>query len=150
MKILMTLMLGLAMVAFNAFAAVNINTATQDQLETLKGVGPAKARAIIDYRTKNGPFKKLEDLDKVHGIGEGLFKNLKPEITLTGPTTVKPEAKASPKSAKADEKKADKKADAKEVKADKKEADAKKEADVKKDAKTDKTPKKEDKKADKK
>lgn len=140
MKTLMTLLLGLAMVSFNAFAAVNINTATQEQLETLKGVGPAKAKAIIDYRTKNGPFKKIEDLDKVHGIGEGLLKNLKPEITLTGATSVKPEAKTSPKSAKADDKKADKKADAKEVKADKKEADAKK------DAKADKSPKKEDKK----
>jgi competence protein ComEA len=160
MKTLMTLMLGLVMVAFNAFAAVNINTASQEQLETLKGVGPAKARAIIDYRTKNGPFKKIEDLDKVQGIGEGLMKNLKSEITLTGATTVKADTKASPKSAKADDKKADAKADAKadtkadvkagtkEAKAADKKADAKdaKKEDPKKDAKVEKSAKKDEKK----
>ena len=43
-----------------AYAAVNINTATQAELETLQGIGPAKAKAIIDHRKKNGPFKSAE------------------------------------------------------------------------------------------
>ena len=48
-----------------ALAAVNINTATQDELVTLKGVGEKRAQTIIDYRTKNGPFKTVDDLEKV-------------------------------------------------------------------------------------
>lgn len=72
-----------------AFAAVNINTATKDELMTLNGIGESKAQAIIDYRTKNGPFKKLEDIDMVPGIGEGIFKKIKGDISLTGETKVK-------------------------------------------------------------
>src|SRR5689334_20868131 len=48
-----------------AFAVVNVNTATQAELETLDGIGPVKAKAIIDDRTKNGPYKSLDDLDRV-------------------------------------------------------------------------------------
>ncbi len=54
-----------------AIAAVNINSATKEQLEALNGIGPVKAQAIIDYRKKNGPFKSLEDVMKVEGIKEG-------------------------------------------------------------------------------
>ncbi|MCC2682697.1 MAG: Competence protein ComEA helix-hairpin-helix region [Nitrosospira multiformis] len=45
-----------------AFAAVNINTATQAELESLQGIGPAKAKAILDYRKKKGSFKSVDDL----------------------------------------------------------------------------------------
>ncbi len=51
------------------FAAVNINTASQKELMTLNGIGEAKAKAIIEYRTKNR-FKKIEDIMQVKGIGQ--------------------------------------------------------------------------------
>jgi len=93
------LLVGLAMVSFNVFAAVNVNTATQEQLETLNGIGPAKAKTIIEYRNKNGAFKTVEDLDKVPGIGAGVLGKIKGDVTLTGPTTVKAEAKGDAKKA---------------------------------------------------
>ena len=52
-----------------AFSQVNINTANVDQLDGLKGIGPTKAKAIVDYRQKNGPFKSVDDLQNVPGIG---------------------------------------------------------------------------------
>ena len=61
---------------------VNINTATQSELETLTGVGPSMALKIIEYRNKNGKFKKIEDLKNVGGIGEQKFNGLKNEITI--------------------------------------------------------------------
>lgn len=63
-------------------AIVNINTATNTELETLPGVGPALATRIIEYRQKNGPFKKIEDLMSVRGIGEKSFLKLKPLVTV--------------------------------------------------------------------
>ena len=70
MKKLLALFLALVAYVGIAFAAVNINSATKEQLESLDGIGPVKAQAIIDYRKKNGPFKSLEDLKKVDGIGD--------------------------------------------------------------------------------
>ncbi len=69
-----------------AIAAVNINTATKEELDALPGIGPVKAQAIIDYRNANGRFKSLEDLKKVNGIGDATFEKLKPDISLTGAT----------------------------------------------------------------
>lgn len=71
-----------------ALAAVNVNTATKEQLDSLKGIGPTKAQAIIDYRTKNGPFKSIDDLEKVPGIGPATLKEIRGEVSLTGPTSV--------------------------------------------------------------
>ena len=65
-----------------AAAAVNINTATVEELKTLPGIGSAKAQAIADYRKENGSFKSVEDLKKVKGIGEGIFGKLKDEATV--------------------------------------------------------------------
>ena len=65
-----------------ALAAVNINTATVEELKALPGIGPAKAQAIVDYRKENGHFKSVEDLKKVKGIGEGIFGKLKDEATV--------------------------------------------------------------------
>lgn len=61
---------------------VNLNQADQSQLETLPGVGPSKAAAIIEYREKNGPFKVIEDLMLVSGFGEKTFEKLKDKITV--------------------------------------------------------------------
>ena len=68
-----------------ASSQVNLNTATQAQLETLPGVGAATAKRIIEYRDKNGGFKKIEELMNVRGIGEKSFLKLKPLIVVTAP-----------------------------------------------------------------
>jgi len=69
-------------------AVVNINTATATELETLPGVGPATATRILEYRQKNGGFKKIEDIMNVRGIGEKSFLKLKPLITITPPKAI--------------------------------------------------------------
>ncbi len=61
---------------------ININTASVEELDQLPGIGPAMAKAIIDYRTKNGPFKRIEDVNAVKGIGDALFEKLKDQITV--------------------------------------------------------------------
>lgn len=61
---------------------VDINHATQEEIEQLKGIGPAKAAAIIAYREENGPFKKAEDLLNVSGIGEKSLESLKAQIMI--------------------------------------------------------------------
>jgi competence protein ComEA len=62
--------------------AVNLNTATATQIATLPGIGPKAAERIIEYRQKNGGFKKIEELMNVKGIGEKSFLKLKPLITV--------------------------------------------------------------------
>jgi comEA protein len=64
---------------------VNINTATVQELDGLPGIGLKMAQRVVDYRQKNGPFKRLEDLMGVQGIGEKNFLKLKPLITITPP-----------------------------------------------------------------
>src|SRR5215471_15959386 len=96
------LVLLLATLLFSVFAlaAVNINTATKEELDALPGIGPVKAQAIVDYRTKNGPFKTPEDIMKVSGIKEGEFSKLKGLISVSGASTpVAAPAKAETKAA---------------------------------------------------
>lgn len=61
---------------------VNINTASQADLEGLPRIGPKIAREIVDFRTKNGAFKKIEEIMKVQGIGEKVFDQIKDLITV--------------------------------------------------------------------
>ena len=93
-----------------AAAAVNLNTATKDELVALPGIGPAKAQAIVDYRNQHGPFRAVEEVRRVKGIGEKLFLQIKPEIAIGTPSRNalaqaaakadgKPEAKADAKAA---------------------------------------------------
>jgi competence protein ComEA len=65
-----------------ASAPLNINTATAAQLETLPGIGPAVAARIIEYRQKNGNFKKAEELMNVKGIGEKSFLKIKALVSV--------------------------------------------------------------------
>lgn len=76
-----------------AFAAVNINTASQAELESLQGIGPAKAKAIIDYRKKKGSFKSVDDLQNVSGIGPATVQKLRKDITVGGGTAGRKEHK---------------------------------------------------------
>lgn len=68
---------------------VNINTASVAELAGLNGIGDAKAKLIVDYREKNGPFKSVDDLRQVRGIGEKMVAKLRPAIT-TGQTAAVP------------------------------------------------------------
>jgi len=63
-------------------AQININTAGVDQLSTLPGIGEKKALRIIEFRKKNGRFKKTRDIMKVKGIGEKTFKKFAPKIRV--------------------------------------------------------------------
>ena len=61
---------------------ININTATQAELESLPGIGETTARRIIEYREENGPFARIEDIVDVAGIGDGTFERIKDLITV--------------------------------------------------------------------
>ena len=61
---------------------VNLNTASAAAFEALPGIGAKTAALIVEYRQKNGPFKKIEELMNVRGVGEKSFLKLKPQITV--------------------------------------------------------------------
>lgn len=82
MKSFLVLVVALLSCISMAFAAVNLNTASVDELDAVKGIGPSKAKAIVDYRTKNGPFKSVDDLKGVKGFGEKSVAKLRPELTV--------------------------------------------------------------------
>jgi competence protein ComEA len=89
-KLLITLV---TMLAFTgaAHAVVNINTATQAELQTLPGISSARAKAIIEYRTKAGAFRATDDLIKVDDTID--MRDLRKDVTITGPTLIRPVAK---------------------------------------------------------
>lgn len=94
-RILMSIMLFLASISL-AFAAVNLNTATVDELDAVRGIGPSKAKAIVDYRSKNGPFKSVDDLKGVKGFGDKSVDKIRGELTVSdaaATASAKPAAK---------------------------------------------------------
>jgi competence protein ComEA len=79
-----------------AFAAVDVNTADQAALESVKGLGPVKSKAIIDERTKNGPFKDADDLaTRVKGLGTKSVANLEQNGLTVGGSSLPPTGKTS-------------------------------------------------------
>lgn len=87
-KFVGSLLAGLFMTV-SAWAAVDINTATQSELEAVKGIGPAKAKAIVEYRKQNGAFKNVDALAGVKGFGKASVAKLKGQLTVAA---AKPEA----------------------------------------------------------
>jgi competence ComEA-like helix-hairpin-helix protein len=61
---------------------IDLNTATQAELETLPGIGPTRARAILELREKLGRFRRVEQLLRVRGIGRATFRKLRPRVTV--------------------------------------------------------------------
>jgi len=98
----LSLAIAAALASQLACAAVNLNTATKEELVALSGIGPAKAQAILDYRAQHGGFKSVEELKEVKGIGARRFEKLKPDLTLTpvAAKTAGREAKATAEPAK--------------------------------------------------
>jgi comEA protein len=70
-------------------AKININTAPASELEALPRIGPTVAQRIVDFRTKNGSFKKVEEIMKVQGIGEKIYAEIKDLITVGAETAPK-------------------------------------------------------------
>ncbi|MDP2312341.1 MAG: ComEA family DNA-binding protein [Pseudomonadota bacterium] len=117
-KLLVCLLLAFLFV-LPADAAVDVNSADAAELETLPGIGPSKAAAIIQYRTEHGPFATVDDLDNVPGIGASTLASLRDQVTVgkggkpaaggasttgaaaTGETTPKAAAASAPPSASA-------------------------------------------------
>ena len=81
-----------AATAKTAEGVVNLNAASEDELGFLPGVGPSKAKAIIEHR-RTHPFHKVDELTKVKGIGKKTFGRLRPYLTVAGPTTLTQEVK---------------------------------------------------------
>lgn len=81
------LLVALAILPFSAGAAgtIDINTATAAELEQVNGLGPAKASAIVQYRSEHGAFASLEDLTKVPGIGEKSLEKMRSQLSVAAP-----------------------------------------------------------------
>lgn len=64
---------------------LDLNTATVEQLQQLPGIGPSTAQAIVRFRTKSGPFRRVEDLLAIHGISKKRLEVLRPYVTVASP-----------------------------------------------------------------
>ena len=76
----------------SADGVVNLNDASETELALLPGIGPGKARAIAEHRHVH-PFRRIDELTKVKGIGRKTFGHLRPYLTIVGPTTLDREVK---------------------------------------------------------
>ena len=63
-------------------AVVDLNVATEAQLQDVPGIGPSLAKKIVEFRKENGPFKTVDDLMKIRGIGEKSIERLRPYLTV--------------------------------------------------------------------
>lgn len=94
MNLLLKSALTLTSLATLALAAINLNTATKEELMSLDGIGSSKADAIIEYR-KTNQFNSIEDLKNVNGIGDKTYENLKDDISVKGETTIQEKVKTA-------------------------------------------------------
>ena len=93
-KLLLSLFVSLAFSGIT-YAAVDLNTASKEELQAVKGIGEAKAEAIIQYRKQHGPFAKVDDLDQVKGFGDKSVEKLKGEVTVIGAAKPAPDKTAT-------------------------------------------------------
>ena len=84
-KILAAIAFALALAPAVGESAVNLNTASKDELLAVPGIGPAKAQAIVEHRQTHGPFKSVDDLKSVKGFRAKLIEKLRPELTVSAP-----------------------------------------------------------------
>jgi competence protein ComEA len=105
-KLFLALIMCVAL-AGTAAAVVNINTASKEELTTIKGIGDKRAQEIIDYRKKNGDFKSVDELEKVPGIGPGTMKQIRSQVTVSGKTTTDKPADKGTKTKASDVKKSE-------------------------------------------
>jgi competence protein ComEA len=91
--LLAAVMLVAAQPGFSETKMVNVNTATAAELTSISGIGESKAKAIVDYREKNGAFKTVDDLKLVQGIGDKLLEKVRPQVTVGAASDAKPVAR---------------------------------------------------------
>ena len=97
---LLTVLLVSWFCALSAWAGININQAGASELESLPGIGPAKAAAIVAYRADHGTFKNLTDLDQVPGIGPATLANIGPLVVFAADGEAAPAAQPATKTIK--------------------------------------------------
>ncbi len=81
------MLLAALFVAAPAYAAVNVNTAQQSELQRTRGLDKHKAKAIIDYRNQNGPLETIDELEQVRGFNRDAIEKVRSQLVLTGPPT---------------------------------------------------------------
>ena len=85
LAVMMAIGMGTAQAAKDFSGTVNINTASPEQLTELPGIGPSKARAIVAYRMDK-PFKTVDEIKEVKGVGDKLYAKISPHLTVEGQT----------------------------------------------------------------